>query len=138
MLNEIVMDPRVRAIVEEYTKVSLRMHFKVLQAMVKKIEELIAAGGVDKKFLTRQDIANIKLASQAEVAVQNYIWTYMNLCVENGDLSILHKAWEDRQFRNNILVAAVSFVDGICAVISKQDVLRVPQETSLATPIQDN
>lgn len=129
------MDPaqeqKIRQVVEEGVKNSLRMHFKMLQSIAKQLDD--PALGIPKA-----ELYDVKLGAQSEITAQLYIWTYLNMCVENGDLDILCRAWENPQFRAKALVSAIQLIHRLCQGIVNQFPLQVPQEHSLNTPIVDN
>ena len=120
---------KVREIVAENTKNALRMHFKMLQAMTKELETL---------GLSHTELQDVRTAASAEVSANTYIWTYLNLCVENGDLDILSKAWENPPFRAHALISVIQFVHTLCQDLVNQYPLNIPQDSSLSNPIRDN
>lgn len=127
----VAMDPaqeqQVKKIIEEGVKNSLYIHFKMLHSVAKQLEDPALK-------IPAKEVNEIKLGAQAEVTAQLYLWTYLNLCIENGDLNTLSKAWGNVQFRSNALISAIQLIHVKCQELINQYPIQIPQEQSLNTP----
>lgn len=109
----------------------LRMHFKMLQRATIQLSDPLLELSPDEMVATRN-------AMQADISANIFIWTYLNICIQNQNLDTLRTCWEDVEFRTKALIAVIQFMHVKAQELIQENSLVIPQDQSIADLIWDH